>query len=148
MYATLNWAVSWTYLLIKCNAASCRKVFAWGEELTQKELFDCARELGDPNFQFIPVRSLVLIFSQYHLTHSACLGQKSAEDLEQLLSNTDIPITLWQYHKNMWVLGENTVENAKKEEFGGALDARELYPDLKVKTLREVAPAYYAPYKV
>ncbi|EIM83074.1 NAD-P-binding protein [Stereum hirsutum FP-91666 SS1] len=102
-------------------------VFAWGEELTQKELFDCARELGDPNFQFIP---------------------KSAEDLEQLLSNTDIPITLWQYHKNMWVLGENTVENAKKEEFGGALDARELYPDLKVKTLREVAPAYYAPYKV
>lgn len=68
--------------------------------------------------------------------------------MEQLLSSTDIPIALWQYHKIMWVLGENTVENAKKEEFGGALDAKELYPDLTPKTLREVAPAYYAPYKV
>lgn len=148
MYATLDSAVPWTYLLIKCHDASCRKVFAWGEELTQKELFDCAREFGNPNFQFIQVRPFVFISSQYHVTHSACLGQKSSEDLEQLLSDPDTPITLWQYHKSMWILGENTVENAKKEEFGGALDARELYPDLKVKTLREVAPAYYAPYKV
>lgn len=57
-------------------------------------------------------------------------------------------LTLLQYYYNMWILGENTVDNAKKEECGGGLDARALYPDLKVKTLREVAPAVYAPFKM
>lgn len=69
--------------------------------------------------------------------------------MEQLLSDKDNQLKpVLQYHKGMWILGENTVENAKKEEFGGALDARALYPDLTVKTMKEVAPAYYAPYKV
>ena len=38
---------------------------------------------------------------------------------------------------SMWVRGDNTIENAKKAEYGSALDARELYPDLKPKSLEE-----------
>lgn len=56
-------------------------------------------------------------------------------------------LSLLQYYYSMWILGENNVANAKKEECGGALDARELYPELEVKTFREVVPALYAPFR-
>ena len=35
-----------------------------------------------------------------------------------------------EYAYSLWIRGDNTVENAKKLEYGGALDARELYPEL------------------
>lgn len=40
----------------------------------------------------------------------------------------------------MWVLGENRAEVAK---LGGALDARELYPDYKVRPLEDYAVEFY-----
>jgi hypothetical protein len=48
---------------------------------------------------------------------------------------------LRQYELSMWVRGDNTVENAKKEEYGNALDARALYPDVKAEGY---AKEYYA----
>lgn len=42
-----------------------------------------------------------------------------------------------QYFNSMWIRGDNTVANAKTPEYGSALDARELYPDLKPKALEE-----------
>lgn len=126
-------------------------MFAWGEEHTQEELFEVAHEFGDPNLKAVPVRPLTFFIGHLHsVDHTA---QMSPEDIGILLQKAKepdwdgTPLPLVEYHYNMWVLGENTVESAKKEECGGALDAQELYPDLKVKTLREIAPAYYGPFK-
>lgn len=52
--------------------------------------------------------------------------------------------TLLQYFNSLYVRGDNTVENAKKEEYGGALDARELYPDIKLRSLEDYAKEYYS----
>jgi len=45
-----------------------------------------------------------------------------------------------QYQYSMHILGENSLKNAKAM---GALDARELYPDLKTITLEEYAKEFY-----
>jgi hypothetical protein len=46
-----------------------------------------------------------------------------------------------EYRQSMHFRGDNTLANAKKM---GALDARELYPNVKTKTLREYAKGFYA----
>ncbi|KAI0692308.1 NAD-P-binding protein [Cerioporus squamosus] len=46
-----------------------------------------------------------------------------------------------EYTYSMHVLGENTLENAKRL---GYLDARELYPDIPTTTLEEFAKEFYA----
>ena len=52
-------------------------------------------------------------------------------------------IALWisEYVYSMFVRGDNTVEHAKSL---GALDARELYPDLKPASLEEFAKVFYS----
>ena len=55
-----------------------------------------------------------------------------------------MPVTFKEYIWSIWVRGDNTVENAKKPEYGEALDARELYPDLKLRTLEDYAKELYA----
>lgn len=50
-----------------------------------------------------------------------------------------------EYILSLAVRGDNTVEKAKRPEFGGALDARELYPHLKVATAEDVARTLYKP---
>jgi len=51
--------------------------------------------------------------------------------------------TAAEYLLSLYIRGDNTMENAKKPEYGGALDARELYPNLKIMTIKEVAKALY-----
>lgn len=55
-------------------------------------------------------------------------------------------IALWisEYAYSIYVRGDNTVEHAKSL---GALDARELYPDLKPPSLEEYAKAFYGKFK-
>ncbi len=48
-----------------------------------------------------------------------------------------------EYMYSMFIRGDNTVEKAKKLEFGNALDARELYPHVKVMSLEEYAKQLY-----
>jgi hypothetical protein len=50
---------------------------------------------------------------------------------------------LWgaQYRYSMQHRGDNTLANAKA---AGALLAQELYPDVKTKSVREYAEAFYA----
>ena len=48
-----------------------------------------------------------------------------------------------EYVLSFLVRGDNTVENAKKPEYGGALDAKELYPHLKVTMVEDVARLIY-----
>lgn len=49
----------------------------------------------------------------------------------------------FEYQYSLWFRGDNVVENAKKPEYGNALDARELYPDLKLRTLEAWAHELY-----
>lgn len=51
---------------------------------------------------------------------------------------------LLQYFYSVYVRGDNTVENSKKEEYGGALDAKELYPDIKLRSLEAYAEEFYS----
>lgn len=46
-----------------------------------------------------------------------------------------------EHRYSLHVLGENTLENAKRL---GYLDARELYPDIRTTTLEEFAQEFYA----
>ncbi|THV02730.1 NAD-P-binding protein [Dendrothele bispora CBS 962.96] len=101
-------------------------VFAWGEEITQQDLLEYARKYGDPNADIIP---------------------KSTADLEAVLAEVKEKklgtLAYWDYHYSMWILGENTSEMARSPEYGGALDARELYPDMKVRSLEDYAIEFY-----
>ncbi|TDL19862.1 NAD-P-binding protein [Rickenella mellea] len=51
---------------------------------------------------------------------------------------------LLEYIYSWWVRGDNVIENAKKPEYGGALDARELYPDIKPRKVADFARSFYA----
>ncbi|TDL14208.1 hypothetical protein BD410DRAFT_846248, partial [Rickenella mellea] len=48
------------------------------------------------------------------------------------------------YEYSVWVRGDNVIEKAKTPEHGGALDATELYPDIKPRTLADYAQSFYA----
>lgn len=101
-------------------------IFFWGEEYTQKEVFALAeRILGRP----IPTKQI------------------AAEDLAATISGfapRSLEQSYFQYFYSLFVRGDNTVEKAKKEEFGSALDARELCPDLKPRSLEAFAREYYS----
>jgi len=49
-----------------------------------------------------------------------------------------------EYMNSMFIRGDNTVENAKRPEYGSALDARELYPHIKVLSLEEFTKQLYS----
>ncbi|RPD58088.1 NAD-P-binding protein [Lentinus tigrinus ALCF2SS1-7] len=73
--------------------------------------------------------------------------QKGIEEgKRELATNPDSPVALaktsWNaYMHSMLVLGENTLESAKKL---GYLDARELYPDIPAHPLKEFAEEFYS----
>ncbi|TDL23570.1 NAD-P-binding protein [Rickenella mellea] len=54
------------------------------------------------------------------------------------------PQVMIEYEYSVWVRGDNVIEKAKTPEYGGALDARELYPDIKPRTLTDYAQSFYA----
>ena len=64
--------------------------------------------------------------------------------LEASRSSKNYYLTAWYESLwSMWVRGDNIVENAKKPEYGNALDAKELYPDLKLHRLMDYAKEVY-----
>ena len=59
-------------------------------------------------------------------------------------ASNDYFSTFWhEFMYSLWVRGDNLVENAKKPEYGNALDAKELYPDLKLHRLEDYAKEVY-----
>lgn len=108
-------------------------VFCWGEEKTQNELWEIARRVK-LELTGEPLKATPKYESEDHVVERA----KSAEDGTQNQVGAD-------YLLSLFARGDNTVEKAKRPEFGGALDARELYPHLKVTTVEEVARSIYKP---
>jgi len=109
-----------------------RYVFCHGEELTQKELWEIARKAKADVSGGAPLKAS----SKYESDEQVLEKVKSAED-HSFAQHTA------EYLLSFYIRGDNTVENAKKPEYGGALDARELYPNLKVTPIEEVAKALY-----
>jgi len=44
---------------------------------------------------------------------------------------------------SLWIRGDNTAENAVKPEYGSALIARELYPDIQLRRFKDFAAEFY-----
>ncbi len=106
-------------------------VFCWAEEKTQNEIWDIARKAkaengGGPLKASVTYKGVEEVMEEIKSTANGSYAQVGAD-----------------YLLSLFIRGDNTVENAKKAEYGGALDARELYPDLKVTTVEEVAKAMY-----
>jgi len=100
-----------------------RYVFCWEEEVTQNEAHALARAVSKKEFESIHV---------------------SEDQLKEEIKSGGMVAMHSEYQLSIYIRGDNTVENAKREEYGSALDARELYPDLKLKTLEEFAKEWYA----
>ena len=63
----------------------------------------------------------------------------SDKELSERMRTADgMMAMLWEYQFSLWLCGDNRAAYAKRPEYGGALDAQELYPDIKLRTLDEV----------
>lgn len=96
-----------------------RYVFVWGEEITLNEIYALGEKVHGKKVDPPPL----------HV---------SADEIEQRSKTAEgFMLIMNEYMLSGWVRGDNTLENAKRPEYGGALDARELYPDIKVRTLEQ-----------
>jgi len=106
-------------------------VFCWTEEKSQNEIWAIARKAkldvtGEPLKATVRYKSIEQVMED---------RERAADgSFEQLGED---------YLLSFFIRGDNTVENAKKAEYGGALDARELYPHLKLTTVEEAAKLMY-----
>ncbi|KAL5527984.1 hypothetical protein ACEPAG_6785 [Sanghuangporus baumii] len=101
-------------------------VFCWTEEVTLNEIITLAERVSGRKIN---------------------VDHISADELEKMMKNGNGPERiLFEYQYSVWIRGDNTVENAKKEEYGGALDARELYPDIgkELRTMENFAKEFYS----
>lgn len=77
-------------------------------------------------------------------------NQISNEDMIKRLeaANANDPMSveahIHAYTNSIWLRGDNTVESAKKPEYGSALVAKELYPDLQLRTVLDYVKEVYA----
>ncbi|TDL19872.1 NAD-binding protein [Rickenella mellea] len=101
-------------------------VFIWGEEATKRQVLDIAENVRGVKIETTSVSPA-----------------EAEKELASARAAGGFPQILTEYEYSFWVRGDNTIENAKKPEYGGALDARELYPDIKPVTLTEYAHSFY-----
>lgn len=108
-----------------------RYVFCYSDEKTQNELWEIARRAkanaGGGALKATPKHeSEEQVLAKIRRSADGSMAQIGSE-----------------YILSMFIRGDNTVESAKKPEYGGALDARELYPHIKVSTAEDVAKELY-----
>ncbi|TDL14037.1 NAD-binding protein [Rickenella mellea] len=101
-------------------------VFCWGDEATKQEIFNIAEKFSGDKFE--PIRMTI---------------EEKEKIVEQSRAEGGVMEALHEYEYSYWVRGDNTIENAKKPEYGNALDARELYPDIKPHSLEDYARQFY-----
>ncbi|GJJ09953.1 hypothetical protein Clacol_004177 [Clathrus columnatus] len=103
-------------------------IFCHGDVVTMNEVYAIAEKVAKVDFSAVKAP-----------LPAEAVKEKIAElDAQKEYDSTTR--IFYDYGYSMYVLGENTVENAKQL---GALDARELYPDFKPSTLEEFAVQFY-----
>ncbi|KAI0800420.1 NAD(P)-binding protein [Fomes fomentarius] len=112
-------------------------VIIWEDEVTQLQTHEIAEGYSGAAEE-LKVRRI------YRTEEDIIKTIAEAKELQaKHLNNPELlhKIGLNQYMLNMFVLRENTLDNAKKL---GYLDVRELYPDIKPSTLEDFAKEFYA----
>ena len=67
---------------------------------------------------------------------------------EHMWSDLDgVMAFVYEYIRSLRIRGDNTIANARRPDYGGALDARELYPDIKLRILEQVMQEFAADLK-
>lgn len=95
-----------------------RYVFVWAEEVTLNEVIALAEKVLGKKLE---------------------LPNVSGEELNRRAGNAEgLLVYALQYVQSMWIRGDNTVANAKRPEYGSALDAQKLYPDYKPRKLESL----------
>jgi len=106
-----------------------RYVFCWGDEKSQNELWEIARKVKVE-------QGGTLNISPKKITK---------EEIEEAMKSSNASVVVSQeYYYSMFIRGDNTIANAKKPEYGNALDARELYPNLKVSSAEDFTRQLYS----
>ncbi|TDL19861.1 NAD(P)-binding protein [Rickenella mellea] len=100
-------------------------VFIWGEEATKRQALDIAEKVRG-----IKIETTIVSPAE---AEKQLASARAAGGLPQIVTG---------YEYSFWVRGDNVVENAKKPEYGGALDARELYHDIQPRALIDFARSF------
>ncbi|TBU26592.1 NAD(P)-binding protein [Dichomitus squalens] len=112
-------------------------VIVWEDEVSQEE----AHEIGER----VSGEGDVLKEKRIICTKEDCLDAIAAAEATIKVQPNDLLAhalrNMNQFRLSMHVLGENTLETAKKL---GYLDVRELYPDITPLSLEEVAKEFYS----
>jgi len=107
-------------------------VFCCGDEKTQNEVWDIAKRVKLEVAAGEPLKVSPRQVSEEQVMEKV----KSAKDGSEEQLGAD-------YFLSLFIRGDNTLENAKKTEYGAALDGRELYPHLKLTTAEAAAKSMY-----
>ncbi|KAI0359472.1 NAD-P-binding protein [Trametes cingulata] len=114
-----------------------RAVMVWEDELTELEMHEIGERVSGDGGE---LRAKRIYLSADDILKKAEEGKAElARDPSNILARYTVD---WnQYMYSMHIVGENTLENAKRL---GYVDARELYPDMPKHTLEEFAREFYA----
>ena len=86
-----------------------------------------------------------IVFAEKILGKKLDLPHLSNEELEcHIQSAEGFMVFMYEYQRSLWIRGDNTIANAKRPEYGGALDARELYPNFEPIKLEQVMSEFAA----
>ncbi|TBU52270.1 NAD(P)-binding protein [Dichomitus squalens] len=115
-----------------------RSVIVWEDEVSQRRAHQLAeRYSGEADF----IRSRrVFVSRDYFLKKAAETRRKIGQDPSKATPADHVTLSFSEDMHSMYVLEENTLENAKRL---GYLDVRELYPDLPRYTFKQFAKEFY-----
>jgi hypothetical protein len=132
-------------------------VFVWSEERTMQECWDLGAKITGEDLESKKVKvsrppttcscscsgNTIQVSGEDLLKRAAeaAAKVKSAADPASVDMFTHVQLAQSEYKYSMHVRGDNTIANAKA---AGALDARELYPDVEVTSCEDYAKDFYA----
>jgi len=107
-----------------------RYVFCWGDEKSQNELWEIARKVKAEQGGTLSISPKKTV---------------TKEEVDEALKSSDAAtVHTHEYMYSLFIRGDNTIANAKKPEYGNALDARELYPNIKVSSVEDFTRELYS----
>ncbi|TBU37815.1 NAD(P)-binding protein [Dichomitus squalens] len=114
-----------------------KAVIAWDDEVTQIAAHEIGERVSGEGEELKKQR--IYLKRGDYLASAAAAKDEVAKDPTNV--GAYIKVAMSEYGHSLYVLQENTLENAKAL---GYLDARELYPDIPKFTLEDVAKDFYA----
>jgi len=114
-------------------------VFIWGEELSQNEIEKIANKYSKKEVKWTKQISTEEVKKRINELRNDRIAKKGGIANSNL---SEVELLRLEYGYNKYITGHNTVKHAK--EFYGALDARELYPDVKPNSFDNFVKEHFA----